>query len=355
MLCANLLAAIMNWHTLIYGVLPSAAGIPHDLSEFLRDAATAAHLLAHGAVPEDYLPYPPPFLMLSTPFLWVPPHWVYAAWLLAGIAALTVAARAIKLPWPAIFLTLVSPAGLFCMVQGQTGIFISAALLLGLGLAETQPVIAGIAAGCVIMKPQFGVLLPVCYLAARNWRAFTAAAASAVALCLLPTLIFGIGVWRLFFTHHVGAAQSLVGAPWPQDYELTMITVLMTCRSLHAGLALASAIQAAVSVAVAGATWWLWQPRRQLDRITRLAVTLCLVMLVTPYAYIYDLPALTLAIAAYTITGRPGGLAVMTLFWVVTAIYGLLSIYMFISGAFFLGAVLLLVWPWPARGRSVTV
>jgi hypothetical protein len=313
-----------------------------------------AHQLHHGAaLPDDYLPYPPPFLLLTTPFSWLPPHWAYPAWLLAGNAVLILAARAIKLPWPAILLTLVSPADLFCMTGGQSGIFISAALLLGLGLAETQPILAGIAAGCVVMKPQFAVLLPVCYLAAHNWRGMAAAAASVAVLCLLPALIFGPEVWQLFFSHHVSSAQTLISGTWPQVYQFMMVTVFMTCRSLHASMTLAAGIQCAASLAAVGAAWWLWRPWRRVDRITRLAATLCLVVLATPYAYIYDLPALTAAIAAYAVTRRPAGLAAITLFWAATGFYCLISVFSFLTGALFLAATLLLVWPRQTQTASL--
>jgi hypothetical protein len=350
MLGANLVAGALDWQLLHTRILPGKTGIPTDFAEFMQDAVMVAHQLHRGAVlPHDYLPYPPPFLLLTTPFSWLPPHIAYIAWLLAGNAALLLAARAVKLPWTAILLTLVSPADLFCMTGGQSGIFVSAALLLGFGLAETQPVLAGIAAGCTVIKPQLAILLPVCYLAARNWRGTAAAAGSVAVLCLLPTLIFGPAVWQLFFTHHVDAAQILVTGDWPQVYQFMMVTVFMACRSLHASLTLAAFIQAGASLAAAGAAWWLWQPERKIDRIARLAATLCLSVLVTPYAYVYDLPALTLAIAAYAVTRRPTGLAAITLFWLGTGFYCWISAVSFLTGAIFLAAVLGLVWPRPGR------
>jgi hypothetical protein len=345
MICANLLAASMDWHLLYTSILAGTLSVPRDFASFMGSAVVAAHLRAGHPLPHDFLPYPPPFLVLTTPFSWLRPGWDYLAWVVAGNAALILAARAAKLPWAAILVTLVSPADLLGLLGGQSGTFISAALLAALGLLEVQPIVAGLAAGCVIMKPQFALLLPVVFLAARSWHGIAAVAGSAAALCLLPTLIFGMGVWQLFFGHHVGAAVTLASGEWPQVYQMMMVTVYMTCRSLHAGIGLASAVQAVASLAAICAAWWLWQPGRRVDHLARLAATLCLVMLATPYAYVYDLPALCAATAACAMTGRPGGLAAMTLLWVATAIYCLVSVFAFLIGAFVFAGVLALVWP----------
>lgn len=360
------LALALDWSVLQHRILHSAAGIPGDLASFRRNAELVTQPFGNAAWKADFLPYPPPFLLLSVPMSWLPAKEEYLAWTFMGVALLILSARLLKLPWMAIGVGLLSQPTLQCMTMGQTGMFISAALMLSFGLAETQPVIAGIAAGCLIIKPQFGILLPVCFLASRNWRAMVAAAGTVLGLCALPALLFGMGVWRVFFINHIASAQSLITLPWPQGYQYTMVTVFMLLRSLGAGMNLASFVQAVASLCAAAACWWLWRRGANIDRLAQLAATLCLVILATPYAYIYDLPALALALAGCAAMTRWRTIIPLTILSVITSIYVFFSTAWFLPGAIFLFALLLSVWPknllslkccmeeWspPARGKS---
>jgi hypothetical protein len=265
---------------------------------------------------------------------------------------LILAARAIKLPWVAIALGLISAPELYCITMGQTGIFVSALLMASLGLAETQPIAAGIAAGCLIIKPQFAILLPICFLASHNWRAFVSAVATLTFLCALSGVMFGLGVWRQFLGNHAAAAPGLLAAAWPQPYQFTMVTVFMMLRSLGAGVPLAGAVQALASVGAGCGAWWLWRRGNPVDPPTRLAATLCLVAIATPYAYIYDLPGLGLALAGRAANTRWADLAPFTIFCLFTALYAVLSTFWFLTGALFLAAILISLWPTIKRARD---
>src|SRR5260370_28092721 len=70
----------------------------------------------------------------------------------------------------AIALVLACPFTAWNFIAGQNG-FLTGALLGGSLLClERQPVLAGILIGCLSYKPQFGILLPVALIAARQWR-----------------------------------------------------------------------------------------------------------------------------------------------------------------------------------------
>jgi hypothetical protein len=336
MLLAGLVALAMDWQVVNRQLAGSGSIVPGDQWSFRENAELVTHHMVGAPVASAAgLPYPPPFLLLSMPLSWCGPLAGYIGWILAGNLALILAARALRLPWPAVALGLASPANLYCMAMGQTGLFVSAFTLLSLGLAGSQPVLAGIAAGCLIIKPQFGLLLPVCYLAARNWRAFGAAAATVAALCALPALCFGAHVWRDFFVHPVASAPQLLNDAWPNKFQYTMVTVFMMCRSLGAGFGLAYAAQGIASLAAAVLAWRLWRGEGGLARI---AITLCLAALATPYAYTYDLAALSMALAGYA-WARGGSLAPVALFWVFTGFYVFFSTFWFLTGALFLAAL----------------
>lgn len=339
------LAVALDWAVLQHRILESAAGIPADLESFRRNAEFATRSLSNVSGKIDFLPYPPPFLLLSVPMSWLPPKVEFFAWTFAGAALLVYSARLLRLPWLAIGLGLLTQPTLYCMTMGQTGMFVSAGLILSLGLAETQPVIAGIAAGCLIIKPQFGLLLPVCFLASRNWRAMAAAAATVFGLCALPAMLFGFSVWHTFLNHDVATDHSLMAPAWPQGYQYTMVTVFMLLRSLGAGMNLASFVQIVASLGAAGACWWLWRRGANFDRLARLAATLCLVICATPYAYIYDLPALAVALAGCATKPHWRSIIPITILGVFTSIYVFFSAMWFLPGAIVLVSILLLVWP----------
>ncbi len=77
-------------------------------------------------------------------------------------------------------------------VIGQNSFLMAALLIGGLVLMRTRPFIAGLVLGCLILKPQMALLLPVAVLAARQWRTMFGAALSSVGLLLLGVAIFGL-------------------------------------------------------------------------------------------------------------------------------------------------------------------
>jgi hypothetical protein len=178
-------------------------------------------------------------------------------WIGTATLCLVLAARLIQLPWRAIGLGLIAAPNLLCVVTGQSGILVSAMLIVTFGMAETNPLLSGMAAALLIIKPQFGLLIPVCYLAQRNWRATAIAAISLAGLCLLTTFCFGVNIWEP--KQHMASAQNMLTAPWPSEFQLEMITPLVFFRSLHADLTLALILQCATSLAAAFACWHLWR------------------------------------------------------------------------------------------------
>jgi hypothetical protein len=173
-----------------------------------------------------------------------------------------------------------------------------------------------------------------------------------VFLCALTTLLFGLDVWRQFLGHHVAAAPGLLNGAWPQPYQLTMVTVFMMLRSLGAGFPLAYAVQGLATAAAAAAAWWLWRGNHKIDPPARLAATFCLVAIATPYAYIYDLPGLGIVLAGYAAHSRWERLIPLTLFCVFTSLYVVLSAFWFLTGALFLAAILVSLWPGIGRRKE---
>lgn len=348
---AVLLAAKFDWSFHRVEVFRSHQQAPGDFLVFRGAALLAMHPDAKVGAIAASLPYPPPFLLLAAPFAWLPTLPGYCIWVIVSVGCLIWATKMVGYSWPEISLGLLAQPTLFCIMRGQSGILISAFVLLALGLVDVQPIAAGLAAGAIIAKPQLGLLIPVCYLGARKFRAVFAGSASVATFCAAATLSFGVRIWRDYEARPLSAAKSMLTASWPQKFQVMMVTPMVMLRSLGVDFDTAGIAQAVITVGAGLACYWLWWQR--FSAVERLAPTLCLMVLATPYSYVYDMPALGIALAAFAFAAPLRGLLALTLFFAFTSVYALLSYYYFSTGAIFLSAVLLLVWPRPPAARGL--
>jgi hypothetical protein len=329
----------------------TAAGfqVPGDLRSFLQVGAWVdAHryLSANGLTKVTLFIFPPPFLLILVPLCRLNAALAYVLWMTLTGCFLVCACRLIKLRWGAISLGLISPPVLLCLVSGQTGMFTSAALLISLGLADSYPIIAGFMAGCLVIKPQCAVLLPICFLASRNWCALAAGAATVSAACLLPLVLIGPGVWKYFFIHEMFAQSQALTAAWPQPYQRLMFSPFMLLRSLGAGLRFSFSAQIIITICCASAVWYLWsRPSENFNALVRLLLTVIFTMLATPYIHLYDLPCLGMALIGWSFMADRVESFAPASFWTVTGLYALLSMFVFLTGSILLLAFAAYFWP----------
>jgi len=323
---------------IIHGYFPASGfQLASDLTCFRDNGAwLGRHLAAaaQGAAQSCTYKYPPPFLFLATPLSWLTPEQDFAVWSAVSVTVLVLAARSLGIPWRAVLLGVLAPPTLLCLSIGESGIIISGLLLLALGLADAAPLAAGIAAGAMIVKPQLGLLLPICYGASRNGRAFLAAAITAGTLCLLAEIVFGGGVWAHYFHEGLAATRATLAAPWPQRDQHIMVTPYIFVHSLGAKCGLANAVQLVVTLLASVAAWRLWRGPAIPSRV---AETLCLAALATPFACLYDLSALALVL------GVEGGTA-LPWFWIFSGLYFFVSVFSVSPGALCLALVLWMLW-----------
>lgn len=324
---------------------PAGFRMPVDFGSFWR---AGAWVDAHRGLPLSGLTnvtlfiFPPPFLLIFVPLSRLKAVFAYGVWIALTSVFLVCACWLIKLRWRAICLGLISPPVLICLVAGQTGMFTSAALLLSLGLADSYPAVAGIMAGCLVVKPQCAILVPVCFLASRNWRALVAGAATVMAACLLALAIFGPGLWHYFFGHEIFEERWALTAPWPQSYQRLMVSAFMTLRSLGVGLGFSFFVQGMITICCALAVWYVWsRPAETFNSALRLLLTVILTLLATPYLHLYDMPCLAMALAGWgVVTGRLESFG-LAAFWTIAGLYFLLSMNMFLTGGVLLLALAL--------------
>lgn len=235
--------------------------------------------------------YPPVFLLVCLPFGLLGHVAALVAWLgLTAVAAwrglAMLACGAFGERWGAIAF-LGQPAVFVVAGHGQNAFLSTALFAFGAAFAERRPVVAGIALGLLVYKPQLALLLPFALAAAGAWRLFVATALSAAGWCLLSLAIFGLEAWRAFFAmSRIAGATLEAGLVAPEK----MASLFAGLRVLGASTALAGAVQAIATVVVIVAAVVALRRARRRDGAGEAAVvvTAAGALLATPFGLDYD-------------------------------------------------------------------
>jgi alpha-1,2-mannosyltransferase len=239
--------------------------------------------------------YPPFFLLLCAGFALLPYFPALCLWLASTCALYAASLRAMvpkslrerESVW---VLFLGYPAVMVNVGFGQNG-FLSTALFGGAAVfLDRQPALAGLCLGCLAYKPQLGIVVPLALAVAGRWRAIAAAAATVAVLAIVSTLAFGIEIWPAFLAGTADAQHNWMEAYNPL-YLKFWISVYGAVR-LHGGaLALAYALQAAVSVAAIAALLLALRRRPRGARSGRaeIAAIAACVPFCSPFLLEYDL------------------------------------------------------------------
>ena len=255
--------------------------------------------------------YPPIFLLIMAPLANLPYWAALAIWQGLGLSLYVTAMLRLKhrygamLGDAALYLAaaLAFTATFVNLTHGQNG-FLSAGLVaLALSFLDENDVLAGICFGLVAFKPQLGLLVPFALGAAGYWRGFASAAVCVIALSALSVFAFGLPDWQGFlaatsFSQHAILDQDAVGY-----HKMTSVFAGMRLWGLP--LDLSYLAQIAVALAVVGSITWLW---RSGAGMRLKGAALCLgMLLVTPFAFDYDMMVLAPAIALLAFEGLAKG------------------------------------------------
>ncbi len=278
--------------------------------------AALAALLGPG-YPGQNWSYPPTVMLLAAPFGRLGYLPALACWTGLGLAIFVATVRSGALTIRPLVAMLASPAAVFCLISGQSSLLTAAAMVGIFALLDRRPAIAGVLIGCLTLKPQLGVLFPVMLAASGRWRAFAAAAATALLLAGLTTMLFGTEPWTDFLLKGL-PVQNIVLTD-PEGIATPFYpTVFMNLRGIGASYLLAMAVQGAVALAAAALVGWAFARRRDMDRDERAILFLACSVAATPYLLAYD--TLPLAVAMLTALGRGaldarGRLLAKLVFW----------------------------------------
>jgi len=285
----------------------------------------------HDALGELY-GTPLPFHNWGYPLFVLPVYWLFAqmpylaalaSWTLLFLASFTFVAASAVPPerrWLVVLLVVLAPASIINAVGGQNG-FLSATLLLGsILLLDRRPIVAGALIGLLAFKPHLGLCLPFVLIALGAWRTFFAAVITVVALLAMSVLAFGIEPW-LDYVRVVGPYQTSLLVRFEGFFTCMMVSVTSGARAVGIPYTVALSIQLVVSAGVLITT--VLMVRRCRDARSRAILIAAATPLITPYAFNYDLTALSAAIAWLVVERArlpDGGRLVLLTAWLVPAL-----------------------------------
>jgi hypothetical protein len=233
--------------------------------------------------------YPPVYQMIVAPLALLPYGLSWLVFVGLGLCLYVATLRPLfdarlAVGADAIYLALAFSGAFICVFHGQNSLYSAAIFAGGLLLLERdRPYLAGIVLGALIYKPQFGVLLPLAFLAAGQWRVFVATGASAFVITGLATLILGTDLWLAFFANApiVREVMEQGMLPWAK-----MPSAFIFLRDLGVPQTIAYGAQALTALAAAGTVCFVWWR----TGATRLAwaVLIAATLLISPYIFDYE-------------------------------------------------------------------
>ncbi len=238
--------------------------------------------------------YPPFYLFVAAALATLPFAIAHAGWSLVTFAPFLAAVRASAGNNAGYLLAAGAPALVANVLVGQNGFLTAALIGFALVLLEKRPVFAGICLGILTYKPHFGILFPIALIAAGHWRAFFAAAVTALLLVLASLLAYGVEPWLAFARWLPVTSQTFLSEGQAEIEKMQSVFALL--RTLGAPEWAAWIAQGALSSAIAFGIWNVWK-KPEIDFALKAAALAIGVLLATPYIYLYDMVTITITMA----------------------------------------------------------
>ncbi len=288
----------------------------HPAAAYTEPAIRAAELLAAQPSGAQYLPYvyPPVFTLYILPLGLLGYLPALALFALGGGAACACCLRAIlprRFPTLAI---LAFPGLVMNAAIGQNGFLSTIAFSGAMLLLDRAPLLGGACLGTLVYKPQLAFAIPVALVFARRWRSLAAFCGVALGLVLLSWAAFGSAAWAGF----MASAPLLRAVLLSPQILPKLLSLFAAMRVLHAGVAVAAAVQIAGSVVALACLAAICARRPGAG--PEVAALVAAAFLCTPYLMDYDLLCLGVPLAWLAGRGSQAG-------WLPWEKAGLIAVY----------------------------
>lgn len=271
----------------------AAAGHAADVYDGPKLLAWRRELFGPDSSRLDWV-YPPPMLALGLAFAGFPLLPGYVLWqaLIWGVSVRVL--RTAGLSWRVVLFGLFGTPAWTGLVLGQYAPLASSLVFAGLIRARCLPLTAGLYVATAALKPHLGILVPVAWIAQRRWAAFASAAFGTLALAAGSAVLFSPAIWPIFFRGTGISGRALLETWFRDGFPAWGASVFWAVRSFGGNLGLAYAMQA---IAAAFAATMTWVAARRGPDLRTAAVATCLMSLVSPYFYAFDLVGYSIAVA----------------------------------------------------------
>jgi hypothetical protein len=257
--------------------------------------------LAGPGYPTQSWSYPPSLLLLGTPFGFMGYMPALLCWTAVGVIAFYFAARQqLRDNWLPV-IALVSPGAAFCLISGQSTLLTTAAMLAIFQWQDRRPILAGVLAGLLSLKPQTALLLPFMLIASGRWRVLLFAAATAILIAAATAALYEPNLWSVYW--HVGIpAQNQMLRDTSIFATHLMPTVFMNAHLAGLSYGHSMLLQGTASALAAATVFWAFRSHSDAEPMKLQALFFACSIAATPYLMGYD--TLPLAFAAVALVAR---------------------------------------------------
>ncbi|HXS74892.1 MAG TPA: glycosyltransferase family 87 protein [Terracidiphilus sp.] len=268
----------------------------HDASllyDAPRQAALGAKLI-HGDPGETYLPvYGPQYSLVFSPLAALPYGWAAAVWMLGSALVYLLCCTLIVKVCPRVredrtsilILAAAFPGFFYMVASGQNSILALVAFTTAFFCFRAKlPLLAGMALGVLMYKPQFGVMAAALFVLTLEWRVIAGALITGVGQLIAAASYYGNGALDAYFAQLKRINQS---ASALEPHLDRMHSLRAFWQQLLPWNGIAFAIYALCAIFVIAITVWCWRSRAPIE--LRYAVFVLGSVLVDPHLTDYDL------------------------------------------------------------------
>lgn len=236
--------------------------------------------------------YPPQYGLLLAPLAFLPVGAGYLLFMTVTLAIYLVTLRAIAGANFAQILVILFPALAITIGCGQNGFLTGAVIGLVCLNVERRQLLAGLALGAMVIKPHLAIAVGLYLLATRRWVALATAAAIVLASSLLCTLLFGWQIWDAW----LGAIRE--SASYLEQGFYPLFRMISAYAALYkVGLPASAAFWGQATIAGLALFTILLAVVRGVSSNFALGIAVMVSVMISPYAYDYDLPMLGIGLA----------------------------------------------------------
>jgi Glycosyltransferase family 87 len=255
------------------------------LAEMQRQANPGARIFLPWA-------YPPQFALVVAPLAFLPVGLAYLAFTATTLGFYLLTLRSIARSYFALLLVLLFPTLANTVAIGQNGFLTGGLMGVACMAFSNRQIVAGLALGSMVIKPHLAVALAGYTLLTRRWIVALVAGAVVLASSLAATVLLGPGIWSAFLGGVREYGIFLEKGVGPLHRMISPYAVLRS-----AGLLSWAALAAQGTVAILSVAAIMFAIRCGFASRSTLGFVAMVSVLISPYAFDYDLPVLGVGLA----------------------------------------------------------